>query len=297
MSLHIFLGTIAASATLAEVFAAPKPGLVDRFGPGSHRDMDFCTFLLSSCALAPYWPEQALKGLNGIPPEEALHHLRKTGIEMDSAMYAATSGVNTHKGLIFALSLLLYGAGRCFFLGNPLTPEEITSEASGAVRGCCDRELGSLSGDPPARALSSGERIFLEHGLTGIRGEAERGFPTVMRHGVTSYKEALARGATPHDSALFCLFNLMMYGEDTNIVARKGFRFWKERYPSLVASLLRHAAPYSRESIEAFHDADAFFSKNGISPGGAADMLTCTIFLHECSKFSGNVCQHYGSQV
>ena len=295
MSLHLFLGTIAASATLAEVFTAPKPGLVDRFGPGSHRDMDFCTFLLSACALAPYWPKQALTGLNGVSPGEALLCLRKTGLEMDSAMYAATSGVNTHKGLIFALSLLLYGAGRCLFLGSDLTPENITSEASGAVRGCCDRELGSLAGGVPGRKLSSGEKIFLEHGLTGIRGEAERGFPTIMRHGVTSYKEALARGASPNDSALFCLFNLMMHGEDTNIVARKGFRFWKDEYPGLVMSLLRHKPPYSMEAINAFHDADVFFSESGISPGGAADMLSCSIFLNECGRHPEIVCQHSGS--
>lgn len=293
MSLHLFLGTVAANAILAEVFTAPKPGLVDRFGPGSHHDMDFCTFLLSACALAPYWPEQALAGLKGVSPGEALAHLRKAGIEMDSAMYSATSGVNTHKGLIFALSLLLYGAGRCAFLGKHLTPESITAEASGAVAGCCSRELGSLSEALPARPLSSGERIFLEHGLTGIRGEAERGFPTILLHGLTSYREALAMGATPHDSALFSLFNLMMHGEDTNIVARMGFRFWREEYPSLVSSLLKHKVPYSRESIDAFHDADTLFSRSGISPGGAADMLTCTIFLHECGKYPESISQHY----
>ena len=79
MPFHLFLGTIASHATLSEVFTAPKPGLVDRFGPGSHDDMDFYTFLLSACSLAPYWPEQALAGLNGISPGEALCQLRKTG--------------------------------------------------------------------------------------------------------------------------------------------------------------------------------------------------------------------------
>lgn len=293
MSLNLFLGTIASYATIAEVFAAPKPGLVDRLGPGSHQDMDFCTFLMSACALARYWPEQAHTGLKGVPHGEALFHLRKTGVEMDAAMYAATSGVNTHKGLIFALSLLLYGAGRCLFLRKGLTPEDITQEASGAVRGCCKRELESLSKSVPLRKLSSGERIFLEYGLTGIRGEAERGFPTIVRYGVTSYRKALALGSSPNDSALFCLFNLMMHGEDTNIVARKGFAFWKDHYPGLVASLLEHDIPYSPRSIEAFHEADAFFSRSGISPGGAADMLTCSIFLHECGRYSESICQHY----
>ena len=88
------------------------------------------------------------------------------------------------------------------------------------------------------------------------------------------------------------LFNLMMHGEDTNIVARNGYTFWKDHYPGLVASLLKHETPYSLQSIEAFHQADAFFSRSGISPGGAADMLTCSIFLHECDRYSENICQH-----
>lgn len=282
MSLHLLLGTIASSALLAEVFTAPKPGLVDRFGPGSHRDMDFSIFLASAASLAPFWSGQALTGIIGVRPGEALALLRKTGIEMDSAMFEATGGVNTHKGLIFALSLLLYGAGRCIFLQRTLTPENITAEASESVRGCCDNELRRLSAAPPSRALSSGEKIFLEHGLTGIRGEAERGFPTVIRHGLASYRKALEMGSTPHDSALFSLFNLMRHAEDTNIVARKGFRFWKEEYPGLVESLLEHSPPYSPGSIDAFRVADTLFSEKMISPGGAADMLTCTIFIHRC---------------
>ena len=196
----------------------PKPGLVDRFGPGSHRDMDFATFLLSMTALAPFWQRQALWGLAGIPPGEALPCLRRTGLKMDAAMYRATSGVNTHKGLIFALSLLLYGAGRCLLLGQGLQPSKVAAAAASAARGCCERELFSLAQSPPSRPLTGGERIFLEHGVTGIRGEAEGGFPTVLRHGLPSFRKALSRGATRHDSALHP-FDLMMHGEDTNVIA------------------------------------------------------------------------------
>ena len=85
MNIHVVLGAIAASAAAMEVFIAPKPGLVDRFGPGSHRDMDFATFLLSMTALAPFWQRQALWGLAGIPPGEALPCLRRTGLKMDAA--------------------------------------------------------------------------------------------------------------------------------------------------------------------------------------------------------------------
>ena len=168
MHRHIALGTLAASSCLIEVFIAPKPGLVDRAGPGAHRDMDFSTFLLSAAALAPFWQEQALTGLQGTPPGDALRVLRRTGIMMDEAMFTATSGINTHKGLVFALSLLLYGAGRSALLGSGKDPDRIAAEAASAAQGCCERELRSLSRSSLKRCLTSGERIFLEHGLTGI---------------------------------------------------------------------------------------------------------------------------------
>jgi triphosphoribosyl-dephospho-CoA synthetase len=289
MSLHIFLGTLAVNASLFEVFTAPKPGLVDRWGSGAHDDMDFATFLLSAAALAPFWPLQALKGLQGVHPDRALKVLRKTGIEMDRAMFEATSGVNTHKGLIFALSLLLYGAGRCIFLGIPPSPSNISNEASLAVSGCCERELGSLRGASNDRPLSSGERIYLEHGLTGIRGEAEGGFPTVIRYGIPSFRKGLSMRATRHDSALFALFNLMIHGQDTNKVARKGFTFWTTIYRSMVSDLLRHDLPYSPGSIKALKESDRIFSLNRVSPGGAADLLTCTLFLHDCESHLADI--------
>lgn len=73
--------------------------------------MDWHTFIRSAQAIEPFWEYQAMAGLSGTPPSDALKRLRYIGIEMEKKMFAATSGINTHKGLIFLLSLLLYGAG------------------------------------------------------------------------------------------------------------------------------------------------------------------------------------------
>jgi triphosphoribosyl-dephospho-CoA synthetase len=259
--------------------------------------MDFSTFLLSAAALAPYWPEQAIPGLEGTPPGNALKALRRTGILMDEAMFAATSGINTHKGLVFALSLLLYGAGGSLFLENRTDISVIVREASSAVHGCCERELRLLSLSPPERALTSGERIFLEHGLTGIRGEAERGFPSVVLHALPSLEKALSTGASLHDSALNSLFNLMLHCEDTNIVSRKGFDFWKDEYPGLVNPLIELSPPYGPEELDHLKRADSYFSTHGISPGGAADLLTCTLFLHQCEALGRKDCKHDNARV
>ena len=42
---------------LYEVSTTPKPGLVDRNNSGSHKDMDFFTFLDSSASLIPWFRE------------------------------------------------------------------------------------------------------------------------------------------------------------------------------------------------------------------------------------------------
>jgi len=274
------LATIASAACLTEVHAAPKPGLVDRAGSGAHKDMDYSTFLASAMALAPYWSAQAAVGLAGTKPADALAVLRQQGLLMDRAMFAATGGINTHKGLVFALSLLLYGAGFLLFSGRRLKAGETAETAAAAIQGCCRKELETLKDAPPQRKLTSGEKIFLAHGLRGIRGEAESGFPSVLSVGLPCLRKALLSGADLNDSALYSLFHIMEACEDTNIVARKGYSFWKETYRELLSPLLALEPPFSERDMAVIDLADKRFSSEGISPGGAADLLTCTLFLH-----------------
>jgi triphosphoribosyl-dephospho-CoA synthetase len=236
-------------------------------------------------ALAPHWSFQADVGLTGCPPGEALPLLRKRGQLMDRDMFTATRGINTHKGLIFAMSLLLYGAGFLLSSGRRLNPKDTAKYAAAAIKGCCEKELETLRKAPPKRELTSGEKIFLLHGLRGIRGEAESGFATVVNVGIPSLRQALASGATFNESALFSLFHIMEACEDTNIVSRKGYPFWKECYRKRLSPLLKLKPPFSEEDMAVIIETDLLFSTEGISPGGAADLLTCTLFLHWMDEY------------
>ncbi len=280
MNHETLLSAAATAACLTEVHTAPKPGLVDRSGSGAHKDMDYSTFLASTMALAPYWSSQAAVGLAGTQPSGALAVLRRQGLLMDCAMFAATGGINTHKGLVFALSLLLYGAGFVLFSGRRLKPERTAEIAAAAIQGCCRKELEVLKDAPPQRSLTSGEKIFLAHGIRGIRGEAESGFPSILTVGLPRLRRALFSGADLNDSALYSLFHIMNVCEDTNIVARKGYSFWKKQYRKLLSPLLALEPPFSERDMAVIELADKRFSAEGISPGGAADLLTCTLFLH-----------------
>lgn len=97
---------------LLEVSSSPKPGLVDRFNCGAHRDMDFFTFMESSAALSGYFVKCALLGteFQGDHPKELFRRLRPVGIAAERTMFQATGGVNTHKGLVFSLGILCAAA-------------------------------------------------------------------------------------------------------------------------------------------------------------------------------------------
>lgn len=274
-----FLAIAAYEASVREVMTAPKPGLVDSEGSGCHDDMDCALFLKSARAIAPFWVRQARAGLEGTPPELAMERLRSTGVEMERAMAQATGGVNTHKGLVYLMSLLLYGAGFAVFSGAPRSAEAAAQFAALAVRGVVERELGALLAEPPRRALTNGERLYVEHGVTGVRGEAERGFPSALRAGLPALRLALADGASFNDAGLAALLQIMLVCEDSNVMHRAGFEYWSGEYIALTAAVLRgfRAPSWNRAPL---YELERKFMERRVSPGGAADLLSCTYFLH-----------------
>ncbi len=272
------LAEAAHAAAVKEVLTTPKPGLVDAEGSGCHRDMDCALFIKSARAIAPFWEAQALTGLAGTPPAQAMRELRSAGTAMERAMFAATGGINTHKGLIYLMSLLLYGAGHLLSLGEPPAAEGAAAAASRAVAGAVARELEPLFANGGGRALSNGERLFVEHGVTGIRGEAEAAFPSVVKSGLPALRSALASGASENDAGLAALLAVMEVCEDSNVIHRAGYDYWKNVYPRLVREAAADFDP-RRADYRSLYALEAKFLPLRVSPGGAADLLSCTYFL------------------
>ena len=97
-----WIGNCAWNALIEEVNTTPKPGLVDLYSNGAHTDMDAETFRRSAEALRPFFVQMAREGLSfDGSAEELFMGLRSVGMDAEQAMYAATGGVNTHKGAIF----------------------------------------------------------------------------------------------------------------------------------------------------------------------------------------------------
>ena len=263
-----YIGLLAQKALMLEVCCTPKPGLVDRNNAGSHRDMDIFTFFRSIAALGDYFRECAQIGIDTahLPAKEAFQKLRTAGIRAEKAMFAATGGVNTHKGAIFTLGLLCGSAGR---LGT-YDPETLCAEAAAMVAGITKQELAGVSAP-----TTIGQQLYLRHGITGIRGEAEQGFPTVRTTGLPVLKEGLARGLGLNDSGCAALLAIIARSEDTNLIARGG-RELQQKIQVQLQSLLQKE-PYP--ALETLSRLDEAFIQKNLSPGGSADLLAASYFL------------------
>lgn len=289
-ALALFLGACAAAASFEEIMISPKPGLVDPANCGSHRDMDWTTFLQSASALSPFWGEQAHEGLRHEhykPSGDLMAKLRLRGVRMEDAMFAVTGGVNTHKGLIFVLSLLLGAAGLCASRGDR-GAQAICTAASEIVGPTARADLAAIRAKEAAgEPLSHGERVYCRYGIGGIRSEAANGFPSLLSS-LEVLENALAKGASLHDAALASLMRLMMCCEDTNVIHRSGFDFWNGAYREMTAEADRRFDPVSPGDYVPLARLNECLLERSATPGGAADLLTCTLFLYR-SKMLGNI--------
>ena len=145
------------SGLLGEVYATPKPGLVDRNNPGAHKDMDVETFEKSTQAILPYLLQMGEKGWDWTGTgTELFTALRPLGAAAEKAMFLATNNVNTHKGIIFSLGLvtsfghdilastyllqLLVLANTCFYESTWI-PENLMPQLSSQIMRYIDEHL------------------------------------------------------------------------------------------------------------------------------------------------------------
>lgn len=273
----VFIGKCAYRALLEEVYTTPKPGLVDLYSTGAHRDMDVRTFEKSAEALYPWFVRMAAQGMlwQGTP-EELFAAVRSTGMEAEKAMYRATGGVNTHKGLIFTLGILsgaagLSGRGK----GDHFSLADIRrlqQEMTGRVLA---EEL-EVIGKRAAR--SHGEENLQKYGASGIRGEALMGYPSVFDLALPVMKQGISRGCDWNLVKLQTLLVLMSRTQDSNILSRTGPEELKKVQKEMEA-FLETGGAYGRNGISRLKELDAAYSLRNVSAGGCADLLAAAIFL------------------
>lgn len=241
------LSELAVRALIDEVELTPKPGLVDRLNNGAHRDMDLAAFHRSAGSLGPYFRRAVELGMERA---DCMVPLQQAGLEAERVMLAATGGVNTHKGAIYAFGLLLAAMGAVLVGGGDLFETAAALAAAGL----------------PSGAETHGSLAKARYGASGARGEALAGFPHARR------AWAVLAGDGPYAALLWLLAEL----EDTNLLHRggpEGLRFVQ----SEARAILRGP---SEEYVARLEALDSACIARNLSPGGSADLLSLCWMLH-----------------
>lgn len=267
LSLADRLADLAVDALIDEADLSPKPALVDRRGNGAHTDLHLGLMHASALALWPAFKEMAETaqtiGEVGLPLREAIGRIGREG---EQAMLATTNGVNTHRGAIWALGLLVTAAA--------LQPKSIA---------LCAARLALLDDRYAPTPLSHGAQVAQRYGARGAREEAQLGFPSVLQRGLPQLHKSRANGHGEQNARLDALLAIMTELADTCVLYRAG-------EPGLHAmqagaqAVLDAGGSASLSGRRRLHELDQQLIALNASPGGAADLLAATLLLDRIER-------------
>ena len=260
------LADLAVTALVDEAELSPKPALVDRRGQGAHQDLSLGLMLTSAQALRPCFQAMAEAAELKLPAAALRRLIGRLGRDGETAMLQVTGGINTHRGAIWALGLLLTAAVQA----RPSSAQALCLAAG---------RLASLPDpDAPHTAPSHGQRVAQRYGVGGARAEAAAGFPAIHRRGLPHLRASRQAGAGEQNARLDALLAIMTRLDDTCVLHRGG--------PVALATM--------QQGAQAVLDAGGSASLAGrrqlllldrqllaanASPGGAADLLAATLLV------------------
>jgi triphosphoribosyl-dephospho-CoA synthase len=237
--------------------------------------MNILTFMASSAAIAPAFFLFAQAGLDHVGSiSDLFPTLRKIGFVFEKRLLEATKGVNTQRGILFSAGLL--GGCASFFCKsqNNINIKGVLELVRDMTRGLVAKELRELS--PEKTGLTAGQKLYLRYGITGIRGEAEAGFPSILNRGLPALKNALGLKKPLNESLVHSLISIMTELEDTTVIWRAGKRQLIKVQQS-AREILKRGSIFTPEGWMLIHRVDEEFKSMGISPGGSADLLALSM--------------------
>ncbi len=264
---------------LMEVACFPSFGLVSPVSKGAHEDMDHFTFIKSTAALQKYMLKMAHRAFSPDNLETIFKDCRVIGIEAEKEMLRKTKGINTHKGMIFVLGIVVIATSKALYNNEPF--DTIQKYIRSMTKGLVENELQNLK---KKNKLTHGERVFIEYGITGIRGEVEAGIPVIFDHALAAYNDKKFADLGENQRLLHTLITIMAHCDDTTILHRHNIDTLK-MIKDICGKLLNRGSLLNNEIIEEICQLDKKFSKKRISPGGCADLLAVTVFLSLINEY------------
>jgi triphosphoribosyl-dephospho-CoA synthase len=264
----VLLSGLVVSSLIDEACLSPKPGLVDSRGSGSHTDLDLELMKRSALCLAPAFATMAAAGAAVGAPTIALREtLGRLGRDAEATMMSTTDGINTHRGAIWALGLLVAAAA--------IEVDNADAERTAALAGALARQPDRAA---PSSTGHQGEQACRTFKVAGARGQAQLGFPHAVDLGLPELRRSRARGDGEVSARLNALLAIMSRLDDTCVLARGGLQGLAIVQGGAGAVLAAGGAGTlaGRRALRRF-GAEAVARR--LSPGGSADLLAATLFL------------------
>lgn len=250
------------SSILNELDLNDKFGLVTPLSSGSHKDMDYDLMFKSKDIIRPYLVEIFLLGLNFPDDDSLFKQAQQLGIEAEKKMFELTNHVNTYKGLIYILGYVLLS------LGIVVKKNKSIDDIYNLIKHFSSEVFSNLT----IHEETAGIRAYIDHQITGIRGEVFNGLPT-LRKAILHFQDVDVFSQS-HQHAI--LLFLMRNTEDTVLLKRAGSL---QNYQQ-INKLLNDINPYDPSDIKGF---TKFCIDHNLSFGGSADLF---IVFHFISLFN-----------
>ncbi|MCP1102376.1 triphosphoribosyl-dephospho-CoA synthase [Aequitasia blattaphilus] len=259
------VGILAWKSLLEEVYTTLKPGLVDCYSNGAHKDMNVALFELSARVIYPYFSRMTYVGrvMEG-SYEEVFKVVREWGVAAERAMFKGTKGVNTHKGLIFSMGIFCAAYGLCRKHHHQINLDNLIQEQTELVRTTLMKEIGDI--------------VKLKRGL-GARGEALSGYASLQKLGLPKLQQGIREGRNFNQVKIETLFSLMTQVEDANVLSRTNPETLKEMQ-EIAIHFIENGGMGQDNAFLKLKRLDSYFIGKNISPGGCADLLALTIFIN-----------------
>ena len=287
----------------AELMLFPKPGLVSAVDNGSHDDMDAALFMRSLFSLRGYFKATARAGAE----RQDFKTLNRLGVQAEERMVQATGGVNTHRGAIFCLGLLCAAAGRSMaerdlqaktagrsmaWHADSATTSSVRNASAALpafsaaiLQGILMRHWGDALALHCQQRLpgAHGTEVAIVHGIGGARAQAAAGMPAVFSVALPALRATLDTGRGWECARIDAFFHLLAELDDSNVRYRGGAA-GARLVRACGEEFIRRGGTADPAWRVRAHDMHRRFVTHRLSPGGAADLLAATCFVHAITQ-------------
>jgi triphosphoribosyl-dephospho-CoA synthase len=265
------LADTATQALIDEARLSPKPGLVDSRSSGAHQDLNLDLMVRSAHSLTPTFYALALHSWQR-PADIALRQdIGRLGRAGEAQMMVETGGVNTHRGAIWAMGLLVSAVA---MQPESLLPQHIAQRAA---------KIAALPDAFSPKKFSKGSHAVQRYQVPGAREEAQGGFPHIIDCALPQLHRSRSRGASESEAQVDALLAVMTRLTDTCVLSRGGLPALHAMHQGAQA-VLAAGGMHSVAGRQQLRRLERRMLSDNVSPGGAADLLAATLFLDSVSE-------------